>query len=56
MIDAIVAEFGGLQILYNNAGIMCAGRRRHVRPRHLDASVAVNVTGPFLCAKHRSRI
>ena len=52
MVDAVVAEFGGLQVLYNNAGVMWPGA---VDTFDLDTWTrqwSVNVTGPFLCAKH----
>jgi meso-butanediol dehydrogenase/(S,S)-butanediol dehydrogenase/diacetyl reductase len=52
MVDRVVSEFGGLQILYNNAGVMVPGA---VDTFELDAWTrqwSVNVTGPFLCSKH----
>lgn len=52
MIERTVAELGGLHVLYNNAGVMFPGA---VDTYELETWVrqwSVNVTGPFLCAKH----
>jgi NAD(P)-dependent dehydrogenase (short-subunit alcohol dehydrogenase family) len=52
-IEATVAEFGGLDCLVNNAGI--AGPTAPVEAverADFERTMAVNVTGPFLCVKH----
>lgn len=52
MVDRTVRVLGGLGILYNNAGVMYPGP---IDTFDLDAWTrqwSVNVTGPFLCAKH----
>src|SRR6059036_1217719 len=51
--DATVAAFGGLDVLYNNAAIIAYGRRiADLRAEDWDRTIAVNLRGPFLCAKH----
>jgi len=52
-IDGAVAAFGGLDVLYNNAAIIAYGRKvAELRAEDWDRTIAVNLRGPFLCAKH----
>ncbi len=52
-IDGAVAAFGGLDVLYNNAAIIAYGRKiADLRAEDWDRTIAVNLRGPFLCAKH----
>jgi NAD(P)-dependent dehydrogenase (short-subunit alcohol dehydrogenase family) len=52
-IEAAGSEFGGLDILYNNAAIIAYGRKVADLPvEDWDRTIAVNLRGPFLCAKH----
>jgi NAD(P)-dependent dehydrogenase (short-subunit alcohol dehydrogenase family) len=54
-VRAVVAAFGGLDVLYNNAGIRLAGRDGPVDRLERwvwDETFAVNVTGAFLFCKH----
>jgi NAD(P)-dependent dehydrogenase (short-subunit alcohol dehydrogenase family) len=52
-VDGAVAAFGGLDILYNNAAIIAYGRRiADLRSEDWDRTIAVNLRGPFLCAKY----
>jgi NAD(P)-dependent dehydrogenase (short-subunit alcohol dehydrogenase family) len=53
MVAAALSEFGGIDILVNNAGI--AGPTAlvpEVSREDWDRTLAVNLTGAFLCAKH----
>ena len=55
MVEAMVArtveEFGGLHILYNNAGVMFPGAVSDYDVDRWNLQWSVNVTGPFLCSK-----
>jgi NAD(P)-dependent dehydrogenase (short-subunit alcohol dehydrogenase family) len=52
-ISAAAAAYGGLDVLYNNAAIIAYGRRIAELPTaDWERTLAVNLTGPFLCAKH----
>jgi NAD(P)-dependent dehydrogenase (short-subunit alcohol dehydrogenase family) len=53
MVSATLSEFGGIDILVNNAGI--AGPTAlvpEISREDWDRTLAVNLTGAFLCAKH----
>ncbi|GAA0655866.1 SDR family NAD(P)-dependent oxidoreductase [Salarchaeum japonicum] len=52
-IDATLSEYGGLDVLVNNAGI--AGPTQPVETverEEWSETIETNLTGPFLCAKH----
>ncbi len=54
LIDRAVAEFGGLDILVNNAAIFATiGTKKFtdISSEEFDRVMAVNVRGPFECAK-----
>ncbi|HYY05698.1 MAG TPA: SDR family oxidoreductase [Candidatus Limnocylindria bacterium] len=52
-IDGTVVALGGLDVLYNNAAIIAYGRKvAELRAEDWDRTIAVNLRGPFLCAKH----
>jgi NAD(P)-dependent dehydrogenase (short-subunit alcohol dehydrogenase family) len=54
-VEAMVARtteaFGGLDILYNNAGVMFPGALETYDLETWQKQWGVNVTGPFLCAR-----
>lgn len=45
-------EWGALDCLVNNAGVWIHDPLLELDKTKLDATLAVNVVGPFLCAKH----
>lgn len=52
-IGAVVARFGALHVLVNNAGISGANKPTHeLTEAEWDRVQAVNVKGVFLCTKH----
>lgn len=55
MADFAVAEFGGLDVLVNNAGRGMLGTVETASEAEWNDIVAVNVNGVFLCSKHAIR-
>jgi NAD(P)-dependent dehydrogenase (short-subunit alcohol dehydrogenase family) len=52
VVDATVREFGGIDVLLNNAGIHATPYLLHETPmEEWDSFLAVDLTGPFLFAK-----
>lgn len=51
MVSRTVEEFGGLHVLYNNAGVMFPGAIDSYDVDTWNKQWSVNVTGPFLCSK-----
>jgi NAD(P)-dependent dehydrogenase (short-subunit alcohol dehydrogenase family) len=52
MVDAVVAAFGTINVLFNNAGISGSGTVEDISEEDWDRTFAVNVKGPFLCSKY----
>lgn len=56
MIFHTVAEYGGIDIMVSNAGILKAGSLESLDATSFRSVTEVNYTGYFLAAKHASRI
>ncbi len=52
LFDAVEARWGGLDCLVNNAGVWVHDPLAQLQPERLQATLAVNVVGPFLCARY----
>jgi NAD(P)-dependent dehydrogenase (short-subunit alcohol dehydrogenase family) len=52
-VEGTVARFGGLDVVYNNAAVIAYFRKIADLPTaEWDRTLAVNLRGPFLCAKY----
>jgi 3alpha(or 20beta)-hydroxysteroid dehydrogenase len=52
-VNGAVQHFGKLNVLYNNAAVITYGNRIADMPvEQWDRTMAINLRGPFLCAKH----
>jgi NAD(P)-dependent dehydrogenase (short-subunit alcohol dehydrogenase family) len=56
MISATVRQFGGLDVIISNAGILRAGGLDEMTPEIFSVMTDVNYKGYFLCAKYASAI
>ncbi|PZE21427.1 SDR family NAD(P)-dependent oxidoreductase [Paenibacillus xerothermodurans] len=52
LVDQVIAQFGRIDILFNNAGISGVGALHEVEPDAWDRVVNVNVRGVFLPCKY----
>ncbi|HKV08714.1 MAG TPA: SDR family oxidoreductase [Thermoanaerobaculia bacterium] len=52
----VESTWGGLDCLINNAGVWVHDPLDRLRPEQLHATLAVNVVGPFLCAREGCRL
>jgi sorbitol-6-phosphate 2-dehydrogenase len=56
LVDATVREFGRLDILVANAGVVRSGPVDELSLRDWQLVIDVNLTGYFLCAKHAAAV
>lgn len=52
MIQGVENHFGSIDVLLNNAGVTKSGMTWKLGADVWDETIAVNLTGPFLCIKH----
>lgn len=52
LIDTCVSEYGGIDVLINNAGIVRDRTLMKMSMEDFDAVIAVNLRGAFACTKH----
>lgn len=56
LVSKTVSEFGGLDIMISNAGILRAGGLDEMNPSTFELMTKVNYTGYFYCAKYSAEI
>jgi NAD(P)-dependent dehydrogenase (short-subunit alcohol dehydrogenase family)/rhamnose utilization protein RhaD (predicted bifunctional aldolase and dehydrogenase) len=56
LISETVREFGGLDIMVSNAGVLRAGGLEEMDPEVFSRTTAINYNGYFLCAKFASEV
>lgn len=52
MIDATIREFGGIDVLISNAGVLKAGSLEEMDEKTFDFVTGVNYKGYFICTKY----
>lgn len=56
LIEQTVCEFGGLDVIVSNAGILKAGGLDVMTPENFELMTRINYMGYFLCAKYASPV
>ncbi|MCE5170530.1 glucose 1-dehydrogenase [Paenibacillus profundus] len=52
MADAVVKQYGRIDVLFNNAGVSGVGRLHEIEPEAWDRVIAINIRGVFLPSKY----
>jgi NAD(P)-dependent dehydrogenase (short-subunit alcohol dehydrogenase family)/rhamnose utilization protein RhaD (predicted bifunctional aldolase and dehydrogenase) len=56
LVEKAVSEFGGLDIMVSNAGVLRAGGLEEMEPEMFAKSTGINYSGYFYCAKYASEV
>jgi NAD(P)-dependent dehydrogenase (short-subunit alcohol dehydrogenase family)/rhamnose utilization protein RhaD (predicted bifunctional aldolase and dehydrogenase) len=56
LIETTVKEFGGLDIMVSNAGVLKAGGLDEIEPDQFARNTNINYSGYFYCAKYASEV
>ena len=56
LVERTVSEFGGLDIMVSNAGILKAGGLDEMEPEMFAKTTGINYNGYFYCAKYASEV
>ncbi|MDA1001770.1 MAG: SDR family NAD(P)-dependent oxidoreductase [Chloroflexi bacterium] len=51
MVETVLAKYGRIDILMNNAGVLVPGALSDLQSRHWELQFRVNVNGPFFCTR-----
>ncbi|MCM3340191.1 glucose 1-dehydrogenase [Paenibacillus sp. MER TA 81-3] len=52
MADAVVKQYGRIDVLFNNVGVSGIGRLHEIEPEAWDRVIAINIRGVFLPSKY----
>jgi len=52
LVDRVLAEWGTIDVLFTCAGVLVSGSVTETSLEDWQRTIAVNVTGPFLCSKY----
>jgi NAD(P)-dependent dehydrogenase (short-subunit alcohol dehydrogenase family) len=55
LVEACVAEFGGIDVMVNNAGIVRDRTLLKMTDEEFDEVIAVDLRGPFMCTREAAR-
>jgi NAD(P)-dependent dehydrogenase (short-subunit alcohol dehydrogenase family)/rhamnose utilization protein RhaD (predicted bifunctional aldolase and dehydrogenase) len=56
LVERTVAEFGGLDLMVSNAGVLMAGGLDEMDPEVFAKTTSINYSGYFYCAKYASEV
>jgi NAD(P)-dependent dehydrogenase (short-subunit alcohol dehydrogenase family) len=56
LVERTVSEFGGLDIMVSNAGVLKAGGLDEIEPEQFIKTTGINYNGYFYCSKYASEI
>jgi NAD(P)-dependent dehydrogenase (short-subunit alcohol dehydrogenase family)/rhamnose utilization protein RhaD (predicted bifunctional aldolase and dehydrogenase) len=56
LIEKTVSEFGGLDIMVSNAGVLKAGGLDEIEPEQFTRTTGINYNGYFYCTKYASEV
>ncbi len=56
LIERTVSEFGGLDVMISNAGILKAGGLDEIEPEQFTKTTGINYNGYFYCSKYASEV
>jgi NAD(P)-dependent dehydrogenase (short-subunit alcohol dehydrogenase family) len=56
LVEKTVSEFGGLDIMVSNAGVLKAGGLDEIEPEQFTRTTGINYNGYFYCTKYASEV
>jgi NAD(P)-dependent dehydrogenase (short-subunit alcohol dehydrogenase family)/rhamnose utilization protein RhaD (predicted bifunctional aldolase and dehydrogenase) len=56
MVETTVREFGGMDIMVSNAGVLKAGGLDEIEPEQFSKTTGINYNGYFYCTKYASEV
>jgi NAD(P)-dependent dehydrogenase (short-subunit alcohol dehydrogenase family)/rhamnose utilization protein RhaD (predicted bifunctional aldolase and dehydrogenase) len=56
LVEATVSEFGGIDIMISNAGVLKAGGLDEMEPESFTKTTVINYNGYFYCTKYASEV